>query len=142
MALPASYTEETLAAYMHNVLGSAAVTLGWDAETSYDEPINEVLLLLGIATVEESDNIPMLRAAARWAVWKQVVAEVSLSADFASDGQILRRSQRLAGAEKMLRLAESDLAEFGIAPNWIVEMYEIEHTSSPFRAGERGAEFG
>ncbi len=142
MALPAVYDEEALAQYMHSVLGDSSDVLGWTAEESYSEPINDVLLLMDAATVEEIADLIVLRAAARWAVWSQVAAAVALGADFASDGQSMRRSQRLAGAGEMLRRAEDDLIKLGIDPAGRVLMFGIDHVDGPFRVPQRGAEFG
>ena len=60
MAAPTSYTEETLATFMHTKLGKIASALGYAAASSYSEEVSDTLLAYGtddISTISGPANI-------------------------------------------------------------------------------------
>lgn len=117
MTTPTSYTEATLAAYMHATLGDVASALGWAAGTaSYGEAVNETALAYGvddITTIAGRDNIARLRALARVESWRQVMSYTAGNFDFSADGASYDRSQIHAQAVKALALAEADAMKYG-----------------------------
>jgi len=119
MALPASYTETSLATYMHTLLGPVALTLGWSvAAGSYDEPVNEALGAYGvddIADVTGRANIVKLRVLARREVWRAVVQATASHYDVNADGSSRHRSQIQAQAREALALAEIDALPYDAA---------------------------
>lgn len=137
MALPASYTEAELAAYMHSVLGSVATALGWSvAGESYVEPVNETLAAYGvddIAAISGRANIVKLRALARREVWRAVVAQSAAHYDVTADGASLTRSQIQAQAREQLRLAEIDCLTYD--PAYRVSVTGIDH-NDPYKPEE------
>jgi hypothetical protein len=115
MALPASYTEKTLADYMVTVLGPIATTLGWAAGAadagSFAESVNEVLIALpehDLAKYTSVVQIAQVRAFAKRAAWKAAVGALAARFDSSSDGLNANRSQQYQHALHQLGLAEAD----------------------------------
>lgn len=135
MSAPASYTEATLAAYMHSALGDTATALGWAAGTaSYGEAINETLLAYGagdIATVTGNDNIARLRALARAEAWRQVAAYTAGNFDFSADGASYNRSQMHAQAKAAVQMAEADAMRYG-AYGYDVVIQNVQDVHDPY----------
>lgn len=117
MTAPTSYTEATLAAYMHATLGDVASALGWASGTaSYGNAVDEALLAYGatdIATITGTEGIAKLRALARAESWRQVAAYTAADFDFTADGATYNRSQIHAQAVKALAQAEADALRHG-----------------------------
>lgn len=114
MALPASYTEQTLAAYMVGAIGRLAGVLSLDGGDFF-EAVNDTLLDYGVDDVGSATNIRKLRAIARYHAWRAAVAQATGLYDFqADDGRFSKKQvydQALAG----LALAESDALAEGLA---------------------------
>lgn len=111
MPVPTSYTEATLADYMHAVLGPVGVALNYMPATAYREPITETLLTYGttdIATIAGAANLRKLRTLARVEVWRMVVGHVSGDFDFTADGATFSREQLHAMATANLKQAMAD----------------------------------
>jgi hypothetical protein len=115
MPAPTSYSEQTLAAYMHRQLGDVAVDLGWevgaDDAGSYGDAVDEVALLLGVE-IAAAPDIRRLRIAARLEVWRAVVQTTVGDVDFEGDDRAEKESQRHSQAKAMLALAETALARY------------------------------
>lgn len=78
MAIPSSYTEQQLAQYMADLIGTdLGERLNWTvAGGDFDEAVNAALLLYGvddISTISGRANIHKLRVAARVEVWRLVM---------------------------------------------------------------------
>jgi hypothetical protein len=139
MALPASYTEQTIAQYMHNTLGQTATLLGWadpagGVVSPYDEAVNDALLLYGVSNISTATDIAKLRAAARLAIWRRVVDWSYGFFDFATDGQRFDLGELRELALKRLAKAEQEAAGEGIdvgnAPP--VQMASIFYSNDPY----------
>lgn len=135
MSAPTSYTEATLASYMHSVLGDVATALGWAAGTaSYGEAVNEALLVYGvdsISSVSGRDNIAKLRALARVEAWRQVAAYTAGGYDFTADGASYQRSQMHAQAMASMRTAEADAMQYG-GYGYEAIFQNLEHVHDPY----------
>ncbi len=118
MAIPTSYTEQSLMNYMHEALSGVGDVLGFDPPHAYAEPVNEALLVYGtddIATVTGATNIRKLRAIARVEAWRKVMATTSGDYDFRrEDGAQYSRSQAYAQAEGMFNQALKEARSLGV----------------------------
>src|SRR5688500_72219 len=99
MAVPASYTEKTLAEFMHVSLGKTAkalaINFGPNDAGDYAEAVNDALLAYGtndIGTISGFANIMKLRALARVYAWQHVVNNFATLFDFSADGGQYSRS--------------------------------------------------
>lgn len=135
MTTPTSYTEATLAAYMHATLGDVASALGWASGTaSYGEAVNETALAYGvddITTITGRENIARLRALARAESWRQVMAYTAGDFDFSADGASYNRSQVHAQAKAALQLAEADAMRYG-AYGFDVVVQNVRDVHDPY----------
>jgi hypothetical protein len=129
MSIPASYTETTLATYMHTILGPVAATLGWSvAAGSYDEPVNEALAAYGvddIADISGRANITKLRALARREVWRAVMQATASHYDVKADGANRSRSQIHTQAKAAYELACIDALSYD--PAYIVGVTTVDY---------------
>lgn len=138
MATPTSYTEESLATYMHDVAGGIATVLGWTvAGNSYAEPVNETLFAYGtddIGTVSGPVNLRKLRALARREMWRQAVATFAGWVDYsAADGQSSRDSQYQAQCIEALNTARLDCLELGLSDaSNVATVGRIIHVDDPY----------
>lgn len=133
MAAPASYTEATLATYMHTTLGAIAGALSWTvAGNSYAEPVNEALLVYGVSDIAAATEIQKLRAIARREAWRAVVAGLAAMYNFATDGQSFSRSQMQAQALEALRIAEADAMQYDTGA-YEVRVDKVERTQDPYQ---------
>lgn len=118
MAMPAGYTEATLKAYMHAVLGPVATTLGWTVDGgSYNEAANEAIAAYGVDDVETvagRDAIRALRAVARREAWRAVMQATASHYDLTTDGASRHRSQMHAQAREMFALADGECTALGV----------------------------
>ena len=148
MALPSEYTEYTLAQYQQSVIGQVAGVLGWELDEvgqtpgDYQEPVNEALSLYPVTDITDADDIPLLRACARVAVWQAVIGGLVAYYDF-SDGTptlSLKRSQMLENAKEALAIAEDDLRKLvppehaaNLGSGYAVKIRSLEFTDDPYR---------
>lgn len=115
MALPASYTETTLANLMHQTIGTAAAALGWTvAGNSYSEAINDTLLALDIDDPADATSLAALRAAARFFVWRAVADATAGFHRFSLDQQSFDLAQIHKHAVERQQQAESEAASLGV----------------------------
>lgn len=147
MAIPASYTEKTLAEFMYASLGKVAsvltVRLSPDGPGDLAEPVNDALLEYGTQTIGDItgvDNLRKLRAAARVAIWKYVVANFAALYDFSADGASYDRSQMFKHATEALTLAENDLMAF--SSQYSARVVSLRYIHDPYAYSEDLDEFG
>jgi len=138
MTIPASYTEKTLAEYMHVLLGKTAKALaihsGPNDAGDYAEAVNDALLAYGtedIAAISGVANIQKLRALARVYAWQYVVDNFATLYDFSADGGSYHRSQMFKQAKESLALAQ--LAALPYDPAYQVNVVAVDHTQDPYR---------
>ena len=139
MAYPASYTEQSLAEYMHATLGAMATRLGWEVEDGrYDEAVNEAVAAYGSDDVEGitgRDNLRKLRALARREVWRAVVQSVAAYYEFSTDGQSFKPNQMSQQAQAALAQAEADCVALGAGDdaNYSVVIDSVIYPDDPYR---------
>lgn len=136
MAAPTSYSETTLADYMHTLLGPVATALDYTSPASYVEAVNEALLDYGtddISTVSGRDNIRKLRALAMVQAWRLVVQQLSTDYDFSAGGATYNRSQMQKQAAEALARAEQTAITLGATPGYVVGIDTISHIHDPYR---------
>ncbi len=140
MAAPTAYTEATLAAYMHDVLGNVATALGYLAASSYTEAVNETLLQYGvddIAEVSGQDAIRLLRALARAQAWRKVANDTAGDYDFKTDSTTFNRSQvhkqALLNLTAAISEADALAAELGQATGYVIEKARARYKDDPYQ---------
>jgi hypothetical protein len=138
MAVPASYTEKTLAQFVHVSLGRVAKALalnfGPNDAGDYAEVINDTLLAYGtenIASITGVDNIQKLRTLAKAAAWQHVVNNFAALYDFSADGGQYSRSQMFKQAKESLELAQRAALPYDTA--YQVKVVAIDHKQDPYR---------
>lgn len=134
MAIPASYTETTLADFMKDQLKTIATVLSWSTTPDdYQEAVNEALLAYGettIANITGAANLRKLRALARAEVWKAAMAAVSGDFDFSADGGSYKRDQVFQHIKDMLSQAITDALVYD--PGYAAEIEEVEYGRDPY----------
>lgn len=111
MALPTSYDDTTLAAYMKDgVLRATGLVLGL-VIADYAEAVNEVAALLG-TTIAGAPNVARLRILARREAWRLAMQQASGDYGYSEDGAQSSRQQIFDHAKEMFAQAERDLASF------------------------------
>lgn len=138
MAAPASYTEKTLAQFMHVSLGKTAkalaINFGPNDAGDYAEAVNDALLAYGtdnIASISDIANIQKLRALARVYAWQYVVSNFAALYDFSADGGQYSRSQLFKQAKESLGLAQQGALAYD--PAYQINVVAIDHTQDPYR---------
>jgi hypothetical protein len=107
---PTSYTDQELKEFMHSVAAGVASVLQWSvAGGSYDEPLNDVLLGLGLDDASDATDVRLLRAAAKVAVWRAALGALVSHVDETMDEDSFRSSQMHDMARHNLALAEQEL---------------------------------
>jgi hypothetical protein len=109
---PSSYTDTTLKNFMHTTVAGVAAVLEWSvAGGDYDEPLNDVLLGLGLDDASGATNVRLLRAAAKVAVWRAALGALASHVDETTDEDSFKSSQMHDMARRNLALAEQELRE-------------------------------
>lgn len=138
MAYPASYTETSLAEYMHATLGAMATRLGWTVDDGdYTEAVNEAVAAYGtddISGITGRDELRKLRALARREVWRLVVQSLAAYYEFSTDGQSFKPNQMSAQAQAALAQAEADCVALGAGDdaNYRVEIDSVIYPADPY----------
>lgn len=129
MALPTSYTEATLGAFIHADLGPVATTLGWSvAGGSYAEIINEALII-GNATSVADLSVAKARALVRVAAWRVVAQHTAGDYKFSADGASYDRQQMHAHAVAQAARCEADAADY--MPVALIGSDTIKYVNDP-----------
>jgi len=136
MVLPGSYTEKTLAVYMHGVLGPLAGVLGLAVGAadagSYAEAVNAVLLAYsGVAQVSEALDLERLRGLACVEAWQLACNGLAAAYDFGAEGGTYQRSQMLAAAQSRLLAAQSAALVFD--RQYVVQVTRMKAVHDPYR---------
>lgn len=137
MAIPASYTEKTLAQYMETMLGKTAKVLalhaGPEDAGDFAEAVNDVLLAYGtndIATISGIENLKKLRALAVVSAWQFVVNNFAALYDFSADGASYDRSQLFESASKAL--AQAELNGLPYLVNYQARVTKLDRVHDPY----------
>ena len=137
MAIPASYTEKTLAEYMHVMLGNVAKALDLHFDPNgagdYAEAVNDALLAYGtddVATITGISNIKKIRVLAVVCAWQHVVNNFAALYDFAADGASYNRSQLFKNAQEALKAAQQQAIAYD--PNYVARIRKVDHIHDPY----------
>lgn len=144
MPIPTSYTEKTLAEYMHVALGKTAKALELHFDPNgpgdYVEAVNDALLEYGtddISTITGLDAIRKLRMIAVACAWQYVVNNFAALYDFSADGGRYDRSQMFDNAKKMYETAAGVVtANYGSDTNR-VRIRRVDHVHDPYQVRDR-----
>ena len=135
MSIPTSYTETTLAEFMHTSLGKVAQVLGLSPEAgSYGEAVNEALLRYGtdsIGSISGAANLLKLRTLAKVAAWEFVVTNFAALYDFSADGGTYNRSQLFDQAKQSLELAQAQALPYDSA--YEARVIGVDHAHNPYQ---------
>ena len=112
MAIPASYTEETLAAFMLATLKQLGAVLGL-ALGDFEEAVNETLLAYGVANIADATDVPRLRALAKVEAWKVAQAQAGSRIDWSEAGASFKQSQYRTAVKDGLELAIAEATKAG-----------------------------
>lgn len=116
MAIPTSYTEQTLADYMVTVTEQVSAAIGLDF-ASFGEAINDTLIAYGESDIADATNIKKLRALAKVEAWRRCVEALAARYDKSrNDGQSViydKENQLFTNAQKQLELAEIYASNLG-----------------------------
>lgn len=136
MALPTSYTEAELKAFIHSDLGAHAEYLEWTVATgSYDEIVNDALAMYGassISTITGAANIQKLRTLARLYAMVRVVNQYATKYDFSADGNSVSRSQLHEMAKAELVRIENEAMQYTSA--YAVNVQRVDHPHNPYNS--------
>ena len=119
MAVPTVYTETSLKEYMHGRLGNLAAALRWTvADGHYNEALNDTLFAYGqtdISQITGAANINLLRAYARYFLWKSVAEATVNEIDYthADSGATYKHSQIHKQAKEMMAASANDVDALG-----------------------------
>lgn len=133
MAIPTSYTEESLAEYMHNLLGEFATVLNFSVPLSYIEAVNDAIAKFGVDSVDEitgRENIMKLRAFARLAIWQTIAYRTAGHYSFSADGGNFNREQVFKHALENVALAESAVLQYD--PSYQIIKTKINFIHDPY----------
>ena len=139
MAIPTSYTEETLMDHMLSTTEAVAEIAGVDSY-AFEEAVNDTLTAYGAATIDLATNIAKLRALAKVEAWKTLITYLMTLYDFTADGASYKRSQMLAAAEAALSKAEADAALAGYSTVYSIEMGTMVY-SDPYSLVESADDY-
>lgn len=134
MPVPTSYTEETLAAFMHAKLGDVAGALGYAAATSYAEEVSDVLLTYDtddISTISGMGNIKKLRTLAEMYAWRKAVGDLSAKYKFSADGGSYERQQMFENAQRKLATLEAEAMAYD--PAYAVQVTKGRSKHDPYQ---------
>lgn len=126
MPVPTSYTETTLALYLHGHLnqGHLADMLAWSVEAgSYDEIVTDVLLAYGVNNIAEATSIGKLRALGLVALWENVKTAAVGEINYSADGQTYSREAIFQHIDNMLARARANAMPY--ADDYAVDIYGV-----------------
>lgn len=116
MALPASYTEESLKAFMLTATERIATVIKFTAD-KFADAVNETLVAYGTDDIAEATDVKKLRALARVEAWRAMVdattGEFDYSADSGQTATHYKRSQLHDHALKAFARAEAEAVKDG-----------------------------
>lgn len=142
MAIPAGYTEETLAQYMYSLItnddavNEFATALRWSvANGSYQDAVDEAIAAYGvddITAISGRENIRRLRAVARVELWRSVVQRTVPSYQVSDGTTTTSRNQLYEHAKEM----------YDMALNEAITLYGVKSylNARPIPGGEIGVQ--
>ena len=132
MAAPTSYTNVTLAGFMHDQLGNVAQVLGFHNPGSYLEAVNEVMITIGVTDVQLEDEIDLirLRTLARREAWRMVVHATGAAYNFSVAGDSYNRAELHRFALEMYTLYTIEALSFD--PTYAMDVVPVDHIHDPY----------
>lgn len=108
MPIPAAYTEDQLALYMHRALGQVADVLGLNPVSDYGDAVIDTLLAYGAQNISQATDMAKLRTLARREAWRLANDAAATRYDVNIDGAQMARSQLHTQIAAGLSRAETD----------------------------------
>lgn len=134
MPLPVSYTEQTLAEYMHAELREFALGLNWTPTASYAEAVSCAILAYGVFSIDDCTDIAKLRALARVEAWRAAAAAVAGDYTFRDGISTHHRAELLRNALEGLKIALGDAAAY--LPGVCIEKRSVKFSQDPYGVRE------
>lgn len=141
MAVPTSYTEDSFALYLHNVLDGVADVLSFSIDSgSYDEVVNDVLIALDEDDITTIADIRGLRATGRYYVWKKAADKAATIYDFSVDKRSFKRNQIAEHIAERLAAAENDPhATIASNDSATIVTIPLTYTQDPYNTDRYGS---
>ena len=147
MAIPNSYTEQTLADFMNVTIGAIAEFLKFTTVIpgSYDEAINNVLVASGtndISTITGFSGVSLLRAYAKYYAWGLVAEQLANEIDYthADSGATYKGSQYAKHALTQQDKARTEIEKLGgDVSGVVVSSSNVEYTNDLYTATPTGS---
>lgn len=131
MAVPTSYTEQELKAFMLAALGQVSSYLSWDADSAQlDEAVNDVALACGVDDVADETDVRKLRLLGRY--YAAEAAQVAVVADYpvSADGATLNRDRVFEMISDKLGLYWAEA--FPYLPDYRMASAETRYVADPY----------
>jgi hypothetical protein len=137
VAIPASYTELSLAEYMVTVTRNVAAALGWTSD-DFLEAVNDTLTAYGESAIDDATDVTKLRTLAKVEAWRAVVDGTAADIEFTADGSSFKRNQMHAHAVAAMERAESAATAAGYGDTYApaITLGTIYHSSDPYLTDE------
>jgi hypothetical protein len=131
VAVPTSYTESQLKAFMITALGRIATVIDWDADTDQvAEAVNDTLLAYGVDDIADATDIVKLRALSRYSVLQAAHAWLATDFRFSADGGSYDRQQVFDHVGSLLDTAHSEA--FAYLPRYTVKASTVGYPADPY----------
>lgn len=134
MALPSSYTENTLRDYMLSVTATVAGALGWTA-VNFTEAVTDALVGYGVTDIAQATDMAKLRSLAKVEAWRAVADATVADYNFSADGGSYSRQQVHQQAVAALQRAEAEAVARGYAYAPAIVLGSLQH-SDPYLTHE------
>jgi hypothetical protein len=127
----------TIATYIDNTYGSIKSQLAWDS-TDVSTITSKALQMYGVDEEGDATDDIKLEALVDVAVWKQVLADISLDYAFSADGNSYQRQQAVESVRKNLLAAETKAQEY--LPEYQIVIH-LDDTNADWYDTNEGTEY-
>lgn len=135
MPLPIAYTEETLGQYMHSELGQVAAVLKLENPVgdagNYQEPINDVLLELGVVDIGSVSDLRKVRVLAKLFAFQMAANKLATVYDVSADGESYHRSQIVDHVRNSITSILSECMAIGMF-GYSASIQNVEYLNDPY----------
>jgi len=126
VAIPTSYTQTTLATFLHDELGSTLTgILDWSvAGLDYDEPIYDALFFCDETDIAEFTTVAeivKLRLFARLYTWKKAKGQLTIKYAVSEQGKNLQRDQIFDHIDNVLKDLLADASHYPLPDSFIAQ---------------------
>ena len=131
MAVPTTYTEETLAQFIIGALSQVGSVLGWTTLADVQDVVDETLLAYGVDTIDAAMEVRKMRTLARREAWRAAAAGLAIHFDFSADGGSYSKEQLYTHAQEMFRQTEQ--AAYAYDSGYQVGVDRLRYVHDPYR---------